>query len=403
MKPVITLAAVLLTSRKTGAVSSALPKGLRRSFTAWRRAAVPFALAISSFGAAPAIDQRPFGTADGKPVTLYMLRNAAGMEVTITNYGGAVTSIKVPDRDKNFADVVLGFDSVEPYKATTSYFGALIGRYGNRIGKGRFQLDGHVYQIPTNDGANALHGGTIGFNKRIWDARDVSTARGAALELHYVSPDGEMGFPGNLDVTVRYTLDEHNGLQIEYSATTDKATVLNLTNHSYFNLAGAGSETILKHRLTIRADHFTPVDDGLIPTGVVQAVDGTPFDFRRATEIGSRIEESNDQLKLGKGYDHNFVLNTPHDLDHWVVRVEEPKSGRVMEVYTDQPAVQFYTGNFLDGSAHGVGGAFGFRSALCLETQHYPDSPNHANFPSAVLRPGERYHSVTIYRFKTEM
>jgi aldose 1-epimerase len=363
---------------------------------------VALTASLSVGASVPKIDQRSFGEADGKPITLYTLRNGAGMEVTITNYGGAVTSIRVPDRDKNFANVVLGFDNVAPYIATTSYFGALIGRYGNRIGKGQFQLDGKLYQIPINDGANALHGGTVGYNKRIWDVKDVSTAKAAALELHYLSPDGEMGFPGNLDVTVRYTLDAKNGLEISYSATTDKATVLNLTNHTYFNLAGAGSETVLKHRLTLRADHFTPVDSGLIPTGVIQAVDGTPFDFRHGNVVGSRINEDNEQLKLGKGYDHNFVLNNPGVLKEWAVKVEEPNSGRVMEVYTDQPGVQFYTGNFLDGSAQGVGGAFKFRSALCLETQHYPDSPNHQNFPSAVLRPGETYHSVTIYRFSTE-
>jgi aldose 1-epimerase len=359
--------------------------------------------ATLSFGAAvPPIKQLPFGEVDGKPISLYLLKNAAGMEVTITNYGGTVTSIKVPDRNKALGNVVLGFDNVASYQATTSYFGALIGRYGNRIGKGQFQLDGKVYQIPVNDGANALHGGTTGFNKRVWDAKDVSTPKTPALELHYLSPDGEMGFPGNLDVTVRYTLDAKNGLEIDYSATTDKATVLNLTNHTYFNLAGAGSDTVLKHRLTIRADHFTPIDGGLIPTGVVQAVEGTPFDFRRGNVIGSHINDENEQLKLGKGYDHNFVLNEPHVLKQWSVKVEEPSSGRVMEVFTDQPAVQFYTGNFLDGTAQGVGGAFKFRSALCLETQHYPDSPNHPNFPSAVLRPGENYHSVTIYRFSTE-
>jgi len=350
----------------------------------------------------PKIEQLPFGQADGKPVSLYLLKNAAGMEVTITNYGGTVTSIKVPDRNKALGNVALGFDNVAPYVATTSYFGALIGRYGNRIGKGEFQLDGKVYNIHPNEGSNVLHGGPVGFNKRIWDAKDVSTDKAPALELHYVSPDGEMGFPGKLDVTVRYTLDAKNGLEIEYSATTDKPTVLNLTNHTYFNLAGAGSDTVLKHRLTIKADHFTPIDSGLIPTGVVQAVAGTPFDFRKGNVIGSRINEVNDQLKLGKGYDHNFVLNEPRTLKDWAVRVEDPSSGRVMEVYTDQPAVQFYTGNFLDGSAVGVGGPFKFRSAICLETQHYPDSPNHPNFPSAVLRPGERYHSVTIYRFSTE-
>jgi aldose 1-epimerase len=358
--------------------------------------------AAVSLAAVPQIEQRAFGDADGKPVGLYTLKNKAGMEVTITTYGGAVTSIRVPDRNKTFGNVALGFDTVGQYQTTTSYFGALIGRYGNRVGKGKFQLDGQVYQIPVNDGANALHGGTIGFNKRLWDAKDVSTVEAAALELHYLSPDGEMGFPGNLGVTVRYTVEAKNGLKIEYSATTDKPTVLNLTNHTYFNLAGAGSGSVLKHRLTIRAEHFTPIDSGLIPTGVMQSVEGTPFDFRHGNVIGSRINESNEQLKLGKGYDHNFVLDAPGNPKEWAVRVEEPNTGRVMEVYTDQPGVQFYTGNFLDGSMQGVGGAFKYREALCLETQHFPDSPNHLNFPSAVLRPGETFHSVTIYRFKTE-
>lgn len=356
---------------------------------------------VSSAASVPKIEQIPFGQVDGKPISLYLLKNAKGMEVTITNYGGAVTSIKVPDRNKTLGNVVLGFDNVAAYQATTSYFGALIGRYGNRIGKAQFQLDGKVYQLQANEGPNVLHGGTVGFNKRIWDVKDVSTPKTPALELHYLSPDGEMGFPGNLDVTVRYSLDAKNGLEIEYSATTDKATVLNLTNHTYFNLAGAGSETVLKHHLTIRADHFTPIDDGLIPTGVVQSVEDTPFDFRGDHAIGSRINDGNDQLKLGKGYDHNFVLNT-HAAKDWVVKVEDPSSGRVMEVYTDQPGIQFYTGNFLDGSAVGVGGPFKYRSALCLETQHYPDSPNHPNFPSVVLRPGEKYHTVTTYRFSTE-
>jgi aldose 1-epimerase len=360
------------------------------------------ALVAMSLTAAPPIEQRSFGQAGGKPISLYTLRNKAGMEVTVTTFGGAVTSLNVPDRNKTFADVVLGFDQVAPYEATTSYFGALIGRYGNRIGKGRFQLDGHVYQIQVNENGNALHGGVVGFNKRIWDAKDVSTPDAASLELHYLSPDGEMGFPGNLDVTVRYTVEPKNGLKIEYTATTDKPTVLNLTNHSYFNLAGAGSGSILKQRLTIRAAHFTPIDNGLIPTGVEQSVEGTPFDFRHGNVIGSRIDQKNDQLTLGKGYDHNFVLDAPGNLTQWVVKVEEPNSGRVMEVYTDQPGVQFYTGNFLDGSMQGVGGAFKYREAICLETQHFPDSPNHPNFPSTVLRPGERFHSVTVYRFGTE-
>ena len=360
------------------------------------------AAAATLTAAAQKIEQRPFGTVEGKAVSLYTLRNAAGMEVTITNFGGTVTSIKVPDRNKHFGNVALGFNNVASYESTTSYFGALIGRYGNRIAKGKFVLDGRSYQVPTNDGANTLHGGTIGYNKRVWDAKDVSAPAADALELHYLSPDGEMGYPGSLDITVRYTLEEKNSLRIDYLATTNKATVLNLTNHSYFNLAGAGSETVLKHKLMIRADLYTPVDSGLIPTGVLAPVSGTPFDFRKSHEIGARIDHEDAQLKLGKGYDHNFVLNAPHTLNTVAARVEDPASGRVMEVYTDQPAVQFYTGNFLDGTAVGEGGAFKFRSALCLETQHYPDSPNRHNFPNTTLRPGEKYHTTTIYRFSVE-
>jgi aldose 1-epimerase len=326
------------------------------------------------------------------------------MEVKITNYGGTIQSIKVPDRDKNYADIVLGFDSVEGYTQpkNTSYFGALIGRYGNRIGKGEFQLRGKLYHLPTNDGPNTLHGGISGFNKKVWDARPIQTPDGPALELHYLSKDGEEGFPGNLGVTVRYTLDKKDGLHIDYTATTDKETVLNLTNHSYFNLSGAGNPSILKDRITIDADHYTPVDDTLIPTGKVEAVSGTPFDFRHGAEIGSRMEKDNDQLKYGLGIDLNWVLNHKRDLSVVAVKVEDPASGRVMEVYTDQPGVQFYTGNHLDGSVTGIGGPYIKGSALCLETQHYPDSPNHANFPSTVLEPGDTFHSTTIYRFKTE-
>jgi aldose 1-epimerase len=241
-----------------------------------------------------------------------------------------------------------------------------------------------------------------GFDKRVWGAKEVSSSLGPALELHYLSHDSEEGFPGNLNVTVRYTLDDRSGLHIDYSATTDKDTVLNLTNHSYFNLAGAGSETVLHHKLTLGADRYTPVDATLIPTGTIDSVAGTPFDFRKATEIGERIDQDNQQLKLGKGYDHNFVLNRPGDLSALAAKVEEPGSGRVLEVYTDQPGVQFYTGNFLDGTVRGIGGVYGHRSALCLETQHFPDSPNQPNFPSVVLHPGHRFHATTIYRFTTE-
>jgi aldose 1-epimerase len=366
-----------------------------------------FALAANTvFGAgAPSIQKQPFGkTPDGHEVSLYTLTNAGGMEVKITNYGGTITSIKVPDRNKQFADVVLGFDSVEGYTQpkNTAYFGALIGRYGNRLAKGTFQLDGKLFHVPTNDGPNSLHGGPDGFNKKIWDAKIIQTTNGPALSLHYLSVDGEEGFPGNLNVTVVYSIDKKNGLHIDYMATTDKHTVLNLTNHSYFNLAGAGNGSVLHTLLTIDADNYTPVDSTLIPNGKIEPVAGTPFDFRHATEIGSRINKDDEQLKLGHGYDHNFVLNRKGDLSVVAAKVEDPDSGRVLEVYTDQPGVQFYTGNFLDGSMTGIGGVYNPRTSVCLETQHYPDSPNHPNFPTTELKPGETFHSTTIFRFKTE-
>ncbi len=300
--------------------------------------------------------------------------------------------------------MVLGFDSLDGYvsKTNTSYFGALIGRYANRIANGTFSLDGHQYHIPLNDGPNALHGGLRGFDKRVWDAKDVSSADAPALELHYLSRDGEEGFPGNLSVTVRYSLGSENDLRLDYTATTDKDTVLNLTNHSYFNLAGPGSGDILNHKLTLVADRFTPINDKLIPTGAIQSVAGTPLDFRTPTKVGAHINEHNDQLKFAKGYDFNFVLNHPANELALAAKVEEPHSGRVMEVFTTQPGIQFYSGNFLNGSVHGIGGVYKFRSALCLETQHFPDSPNHSNFPSVVLHPGEEFHQTTIYRFSTE-
>jgi aldose 1-epimerase len=362
-------------------------------------------LAISGAPAVPPIEKQPFGkTTDGQEVFLYTLRNSAGMVVKITNYGGTIQSISVPDYNNTFADVVLGFEDVAGYQQpkNTAYFGALIGRYANRIAGGKFVLKGVTYHIPINDGPNTLHGGISGFNRKVWDARPMETLDGQALELHYLSKDGEEGFPGNLSVTVRYTLDKKNGLRLDYSAATDKETVLNLSNHSYFNLAGAGNPSILKNILTINADNFTPVDSTLIPTGEVAPVGGTPFDFRHGVEIGKRIKDDNEQLRLGKGYDHNFVLNEKGDLKVMAVKVEEPSSGRVLEVYTDQPGVQFYTGNFLDGSMTGIGGTYVQRSALCLETQHYPDSPNHPNFPTTVLEPGKKFHYTTIFRFKTE-
>ena len=355
-------------------------------------------------GQSPALPAEYFGTLDGHELHLYTLKNAFGMQVKISNYGGTIQSIQVKDRSGKFADVVLGFDSLTEYTAKTSnaYFGALIGRYGNRIAKGQFTLDGKTYHIPTNDGPNMLHGGKRGFDKRVWDPKDVSTPDTPELELHYLSPDGEEGFPGNLDVTVRYSLDKDNGLHIDYFAKTDKDTVLNLTNHSYFNLGGAGSATILTHKVTLDADRFTPVNATLIPTGKLASVAGTPFDFRKATDVGARISAKSEQLRLGRGYDHNFVLNHPGDLNAVAAKVQEPKSGRVLEVFTTQPGIQFYSGNFLTGSIHGIGGVYRHRSALCLETQHFPDSPNHPNFPTTVLHPGEEFHQTTIYRFSTQ-
>ena len=350
------------------------------------------------------ISVQPWGNLEGKQVNLYTLKNASGMEVRITNYGGTITYIGVPDRQKQFGDVVLGFENLEGYrdKKNTAYFGALIGRYANRIGHGTFMLDGKTYHIPTNEGANTLHGGNRGFDKRVWEARDVSSGDRQALELKYVSPDGEEGFPGALTATVKYSVTPRNELRIEYSATTDKDTVLNLTNHSYFNLSGPGSGTVLDDKIRIIADKYTPVTKDLIPTGAIDPVAGTPFDFRKATAIGSRINDNNEQLKFANGYDQNWVLNSGGHLLSLAARVEDPKSGRVLEVLTDQPGIQFYTGNFLKGDISGVGGTYAFRSALCLETQHFPDSPNHSNFPSAELKAGQTFRAITVFRFSTE-
>ena len=349
--------------------------------------------------------KRPFGkTPDGQPVDLFVLTNKSGAEVSITNYGGAVVSLKVPDRGGKLADVVLGYDGIDGYVNDKSYFGALVGRYGNRIGHAQFVLDGKTYTLAKNNGENSLHGGVKGFNKAVWTAKTLSKKDGQLLELSYLSKDGEEGFPGNLKVTVTYTWTDANALKIEYSATTDKKTVVNLTNHSYFNLAGQGSGDILGHLMTIEADKFTPVDSGLIPTGELRDVAGTPFDFRNSTAIGARISQDDEQLKLGGGYDHNFVLRrSAGSSESLAARVVEPTSGRVLEVWTTEPGVQFYTGNFLDGKSAGKGGAtYPKRSAFCLETQHFPDSPNQPKFPSVALNPGERYHTITTYKFSAE-
>ena len=343
-------------------------------------------------------------TPDGKPVNLYVLTNKTGAQVSITNFGGIVVSIKVPDRQGKLGDIVLGYDSVDGYVKDAVFFGALIGRYGNRIAHGKFSLGGVTYTLAQNNGENSLHGGKKGFNKVLWDARDVSTKDEPALELKYTSKDGEEGYPGELSVTVIYTLTNHNELKIEYTASTNKETVLNLTNHSYFNLTGSGENDILQHRLMLHADRFTPVDAGLIPTGELRGVQGTPFDFREPTAIGARIDRDDEQLKLGKGYDHNFALsNKKQGSMVLAARVAEPTTGRVVEVWTTEPGIQFYSGNFLDGTIHGKGGqVYPHRSGICLETQHFPDSPNHPEFPSTVLKPGERYHTTTIYKFSAQ-
>jgi aldose 1-epimerase len=347
------------------------------------------------------IMKKPFGkTPDGTAVDLYVLTNARGSEAQITTYGGIVTSLKVPDRNGKLADVVLGYDNLADYLRGSPYFGALVGRYGNRIAKGKFTLNGVTYQLAINNGPNHLHGGIKGFDKVVWRAEEVRARDGIGLALRYLSKDGEENYPGNLAVKVVYTLTDKDELKIDYTATTDKDTVLSLTNHSYFNLAGAGNGDILGHEMMINADRFTPVDETLIPTGELRSVQGTPLDFRKATAIGARINQDDEQLKFGKGYDHNYVLNPGSRHLVLAARVYEPRSGRIMEVLTTQPGVQLYSGNFLDGSNVGKGGKpYQQRYGFCLETQHFPDSPNHPNFPSTILRPGETYAQTTVYWF----
>ena len=334
---------------------------------------------------------------------LYTFSNPAGMEVRAMNLGGIIVSVKVPDRNGKFADVTLGFDSFEPYLANRAYFGALIGRYGNRIAKGRFAIDGKEYKLAVNNGPNALHGGLKGFDKYVWKAESFDKPEGAGVILRHASPDGDEGYPGNLNVTVTYTLTDKNELILDYQATTDKATPVNLTNHAYFNLAGAGVGEILNHEIMINADSITAVDSTLIPTGEIRSVEGTPFDFRKPMPIGARIDANEQQIKYGPGYDHNFVLNHKGAGMVLAARVLERTTGRVMEVSTTEPGVQFYTGNFFDGTITGKGGhAYQRRSGFCLETQHFPDSPNKPSFPSTILRPGETYSSRTIYAFSVE-
>ena len=339
---------------------------------------------------------------DGSSADLYTLTNSKGMEVSITNYGGIITAIKVPDRQGAIADVVLGFDSLAPYLQEHPYFGAIVGRYGNRIAAGTFELDGVNYKLATNNGKNHLHGGMKGFDKQIWQATPKKDANTVTLSLSRLSPDGEEGYPGNLLTAVEYTLNDNNELHILYSARTDKATVVNLTNHSYFNLSGDPSQNIHDHELSLFADSFVPVDEGLIPTGSLKVLNGDAFDFRQAKPIGRNIEDGNVQLKIAGGYDHCWVLTktTGPDSLQLAARVLEPGSGRVLEVLTTEPGIQFYTGNFLDGSLRGKNGVvYNHRAGFCLETEHFPDSPNHPAFPSTVLRPGELYQTTTVFRF----
>jgi aldose 1-epimerase len=350
--------------------------------------------------AQPPMQTKVFGKLpDGREVHQYTITNRAGADVQIIDYGATVTSLRVPNRQGKCEDVVLGYDTVQGYVDGTSYFGAIAGRYGNRIGKGRLRLDGKEYQVTINDGENHLHGGEIGFNKILWGAQILNDT---ALMLKYVSKDGEEGYPGTVTLKVTYTLTDKNELRVDYEGTTDKPTILNPTHHSYFNLTGSFTQTILEHQLLIEADGLTPVDKGLIPTGQIVSVANTPFDFRASTVIGARIEDPSAQMSLGHGYDHNWVLRNHSGQVRKAAEVYEPTSGRLMTVFTDQPGLQFYTGNFLDGTAKGKGGVlYQHRTGFCLEAQAFPDTPNKPQFPPVTLRPEKVYRQTTIYQFST--
>lgn len=336
---------------------------------------------------------------EGKPTALYVLKNKNGAEACITNYGGRLVSVMVPDKNGKMTDVVLGYDNIGQYVQSDGNYGALIGRYGNRINQGKFTLDDIEYTLPQNNGAHCLHGGPQGYHARMWDAKQLNDQ---ALELTYLSKDGEAGFPGNLDIKVTYTLTDDNAVGIKYEATTDKKTVVNLTNHSYFNLSGVPGSDVLDQLVMINADNYTPVDSTLIPVGI-SPVDGTPLDLRTPVAIGKQINDPFQQLQFGRGYDLNWVLNTNGDKNVLAAKAYSPTSGIALEVYTNEPGIQFYTGNFMDGKDTGKHGVvYPHRGALCLETQHYPDSPNHPDFPSVVLNPGEKYLSECIYKFTVE-
>ncbi|MGD2068279.1 MAG: aldose epimerase family protein [Gemmatimonadota bacterium] len=352
-------------------------------------------------GVGASVERSDFGTLpDGRPVETFTMRNRNGVEVRAISWGGIITHLLTPDREGRLDDIVLGFDSLEPYLAGTPYFGAIIGRYGNRIARGRFELDGKTYTLATNDGPNHLHGGEVGFDKVLWDAEPFQSDTAAGVVFSRTSPDGEEEYPGNLTVRVTYTLTDRDELIFDYHATTDRPTPVNLTQHSYFNLAGEGSGDVLAHDLTIRASHYTPVDSTLIPTGEIAPVEGTPFDFREPHAIGERIDADDPQIRRGPGYDHNFVLDREGEGLELAARVTEPTRGRTLEIWTLEPGLQFYSGNFLDGSLVGKGGApYELRGGFCLETQHFPDSPNQPGFPATVVRPGEEYGTRTVLRF----
>lgn len=343
------------------------------------------------------ITKQLFGTVSDQPVDLYTLTNDSGLVINITNYGGIIVSLLAPDRNGELADVVLGFDTLDEYVDHNPFFGCLVGRYANRLAGGRFSLNGTEYVLVQNNGPNHLHGGRKGFDKMVWQSEPFSSEASAGLHLTHFSPNGDEGYPGNLSVEVRYTLDNENGLTIDYSATVDQPTIINLTNHSYFNLAGSGS--ILDHVMQLNADYTTPVDKTLIPTGELCSVASTPFNFRQPTPIGARIDQPDDQLQFGGGYDHNWVLNNSVDTLGLAARVSEPTSGRMLEVHTTQPGVQFYTSNMLPDLMGKGGQSYTRRSGFCLETQHFPNSPNQPDFPSVVLRPGEIFHETTIFKF----
>jgi aldose 1-epimerase len=374
--------------------AAATTVSLATASSAWKR------------GCSPTISREPFGSVDGQAVDRYTLKNCHRMEVKILTYGGILQTISVPDRSRQVANVTLGFDNLADYVAKSPYFGCITGRYANRIARGRFTLDGTTYQLAINNPPNHLHGGIKGFDKRVWAATPFHNSRTVGLVLRYTSPDGEENYPGTLTTRVTYTLTEKNEIVMDYHATTNAPTIVNLTNHAYWNLAGEGTSDIYDHELKLNADHYTPVDPTLIPTGAIDPVAGTPLDFTRTTPIGDRIREGFSQLVIGRGYDHNWVLNRPNPNDKSLIlaaRVREPTSGRVLSIYTTEPGIQFYSGNFLDGTLVGTSGRM-YRQGdgFALETQHYPDSPNHPNFPSTVLRPGQVYETRTIYQFSAK-